>query len=82
MLCVRVKIYINSWFITGSAYTGNGVFEFIHQTLESLPDGVKAIFLRADSGFFNGALFDLLEQKEHTYLVKVKLKNLKDLMKH
>lgn len=77
----EVKYLVNSWFRTGSAYTGNGVVEFIQQTLEMLPDGIQSVFLRADSGFFNGALFDLLEQKDHTYLVKVKLKNLKDLLK-
>ena len=34
----------------------------------------------ADSGFFNGGLFDLLEEGKHEYLVKVKLINLKDLL--
>ncbi|HOA81970.1 MAG TPA: IS1380 family transposase [Defluviitaleaceae bacterium] len=77
----EVKYLVNSWFRTGSAYTANGVVDFVRQTLETLPDKVTSVFLRADSGFFNGALFDLLEQKGHTYLVKVKLKNLKDLLK-
>jgi len=43
------------------------------QTLASLPARVKKIF-------FNGALFDLLENLGHEYLVKVKLKNLKKIM--
>ena len=77
----EVKYLINSWFRTGSAYTGNGVVEFIKQTLTTLPTARQSVFLRADSGFFNGALFDLLEQQSHTYLVKVKLKNLTQLLK-
>ena len=77
----EVKYLVNSWFRTGSAYTGNGVVEFIRQTLKTLPNKITSVFLRADSGFFNGALFDLLEQNGHTYLVKVKLKNLKALLK-
>ncbi|MBK8624946.1 MAG: transposase [Saprospiraceae bacterium] len=83
MLCYvsEVKYLVNSWFRTGSAYTGNGVVEFIRQTLKTLPNKITSVFLRADSGFFNGALFDLLEQNGHTYLVKVKLKNLKALLK-
>lgn len=32
------------------------------------------------SGYFNGGLFDLLEDEGHDYLVKVKLKNLCRLM--
>jgi IS4 transposase len=31
------------------------------------------LFFLADSGFFNGQLFDLLEENEHEYLVKAKL---------
>jgi len=79
--CSEMKLLINSWFRTGSAYTSNGICEFMRQTLSILPSKVKQIFFRADSGFFNGALFDLLEENGHQYLVKVKLKNLKDLLK-
>ena len=77
LLCFvsEMKIILNSWFRTGSAYTSNGVVEFMKQTLASLPDLVKKIFFRADSGFFNGQLFDLLEEQAHEYLVKAKLTN-------
>jgi len=69
----EMKIVLNSWFRTGSSYTSNGIVEFMQQTLAALPDLVKKIFFRADSGFFNGQLFDLLEEKGHEYLVKAKL---------
>ncbi len=76
----ELKIVLNSWFRTGSAYTSNGVCDFVKQTSKLLPAKVKQIFFRADSGFFNGSLFDLLESYGWTYLVKVKLKNLKVLL--
>lgn len=41
---------------------------------------VRKVFFRADSGFFSGELFDLLESFSWNYLVKVKLKNLNDLL--
>ena len=78
--CTEMKLLVNSWFRCGSAYTSNGIVEFMKQTLASLPARVKKIFFRGDSGFFNGALFDLLENLGHEYLVKVKLKNLKKIM--
>jgi hypothetical protein len=77
LLCFvsEMKIVLNSWFRTGSAYTSNGIVEFMKQTLAALPTSVKKIFFRADSGFFNGQLFDLLEESGHEYLVKAKLTN-------
>jgi hypothetical protein len=76
----ELKYVVNSWFRCGSAYTSNGIVEFIKQTKALLPPNVRRVFFRADSGFFNGALFDLLESFRWTYLVKVKLKNLKQLL--
>jgi len=78
--CTEMKLVLNSWFRTGSAYTSNGICEFMKQTLASLPRRIRRIFFRADSGYFNGELFDLLEDQGHDYLVKVKLKNLNKLM--
>lgn len=78
--CTELKLVVNSWFRTGSAYTSNGICEFMQQTLASLPRNIRKVFFRADSGYFNGELFDLLENQGHDYLVKVKLKNLNKLM--
>jgi hypothetical protein len=38
------------------------------------------IIVRADSGYFVGALLDLLDAYGHGYLIKVKLKNLNSLL--
>lgn len=77
------KIVANSWFRTGSAYTSNGICEFVKQTATMFPENIKKVFFRADSGFFNGKLFDLLEDLKYDYLVKVKLySNISELLKN
>lgn len=78
--CSELKLVVNSWFRTGSAYTSNGICEFVKQVKASLPATICHVFFRADSGFFNGALFDLLEELGWSYLIKVKLKGLKQLL--
>lgn len=78
----ELKLVANTWFRTGSAYTSNGICEFLKQTNAMLPPNVENVFFRADSGFFSGVLFDLLESFQWTYLIKVKLKNLKKLLEN
>jgi hypothetical protein len=77
----ELKLLYHSWFRTGSAYTSNGIDEFLKEVKSSLPDTIKKVFFRADSGFFKGPLLDLLEDYGWDYLIKVKLKNLKTLLK-
>jgi len=79
--CSEMKLLINSWFRPGSVYTSKGICDFLKQTLSVLPGHIKQIFFRADSGFFSGELFDFLEEGNHQYLVKVKLKNLTSWLK-
>ena len=73
------KEILQAWFRTGSAYTSNGVVEFVKQLLAHLPNRMR-IIVRADSGYFVGALLDLLDAQGHGYLIKVKLKNLAVLL--
>jgi len=73
------KEILQGWFRTGSAYTGNGIVSFMKQLLAQMDENRKIVF-RADSGFFNGDLFEWLEEGHHDYLVKVKLKNLNTLL--
>jgi len=75
----ELKLLLNSWFRCGDAYTSNGIVEFIKQTKLLIPETTR-VFFRADSGFFNGSLFDLLDVYCWTYLVKVKLRNLSKLL--
>jgi hypothetical protein len=78
LLCfiAETKECLHSWFRTGSAYTGNGAPEFIKECFSRLPKRVWKVFVRADSGFFNGAWLDVLEEKKSEYLIKVKMKNM------
>ncbi|MBZ0201303.1 MAG: transposase, partial [Ignavibacteriaceae bacterium] len=76
----ELKIVVHNRFRTGSAYTSNGILSFVKQIVEILPEEIEKIFFRADSGFLNGSLFDLLESFGWDYLIKVKLKNLNSLL--
>jgi hypothetical protein len=77
----EMKLLYHTWFRTGSAYTANGIVDFLKEVEASLPKNITKVFFRADSGFFSGKLFDLLESFDWDYLVKVKLKNLAVLLK-
>ena len=76
----EMKLLYHTWFRTGSAYTSNGIVGFLQEVKASLPKTIEKVFFRADSGFFSGELFDLLESFNWDYLVKVKLKNLEKLL--
>ena len=82
LLCfvAETRECLHSWFRTGSAYTGNGAPDFITECFSRLPKRVWKVFVRADSGFFNGSLLKVLEDKHTEYLIKVKLKNLASLL--
>jgi len=77
--CTHTKEILQGWLRTGSAYTSNGVVEFMKQLLAQLPASQRIIF-RGDSGYFVGALLDHLDALGHGYLIKVKLKNLVPLL--
>jgi hypothetical protein len=77
--CTDTKEILQAWLRTGGAYTSNGIVEFMKQLLAQLPDYHRIVF-RADSGFFVGALMDLLDAGGHGYLIKVKLKGLAQLL--
>jgi hypothetical protein len=76
----EMKLLYHTWFRTCSAYTVNGIVDFHKEVKASLPGSIKKVFFRADSGFFSGALFNLLGSYGWDYLVKVKLKNLEKLL--
>jgi len=77
--CSVTKEIMQGWFRCGDAYTSNGIVEFTKQLLAHLPHTTRILF-RGDSGFFVGALLDLLDAGGHGYLIKVKLKNLTELL--
>ena len=74
------KECLHSWFRPGDTYTGNGVAEFMKECWERLPKGDFKYLFRADSGFFGDEFLSEVERLNCIYLVKVKLKNLRDLL--
>jgi len=75
-----MKLPYYTWFRSGSSYTSNGIVEFLKEVHTSLPGNVRKVLFMAESGFFSSELFDLLESFSWGYLVKIKLKNLIDLL--
>lgn len=76
------KAVLKTKFRKGSAYTSSGICEFLKELRSKLRSNSGEIFFRADSGFFSGELFDLLESEsfDWDYLLNVKLKNLEKLL--
>lgn len=75
----ETKEILHSWFRCGSAYTSNGIVEFMKECMVYTKKRVRVIF-RGDSGFFSGGLLEYLESVSAGYLIKVKLKNLAGLL--
>jgi len=58
----------------GNLYTSNGAEDFLEPILEqaqSLPD-MKRVLVRADSGFAKPAIYDLCQEKEVHFLIRLK----------
>ena len=53
----EMKLLYHKWFRTGSAYTANGIVDFLEEVKASLPKNIREVFFRADSGFFSGELY-------------------------
>lgn len=82
LLCfiAETRECLHNWFRPGNAYSANGSVEFMKECFARLPKRIWKVAVRADSAFFNGALFDFLEEREALYLVKVKIKGLVSLL--
>ena len=46
----EMKLLYHTWFRTGSAYTANGIVDFLKEVEASLPKNIVKVFFRADSG--------------------------------
>ncbi|MBT9166613.1 MAG: hypothetical protein DDT25_01306 [Chloroflexi bacterium] len=78
LLCFIAETHecLHNWFRAGSAYTSNGAVEFMKECCERIPQRVAQLFVRADSGFFDGDLLDFLESRHSEYLIKVQMRGL------
>jgi len=69
----QTKEFLHGYLRPGATYTGNGIVEFLKESLARLPYCIETILFRADSGFFNQYALQLLEKRGHFYLVAAKL---------
>jgi len=60
-----IKLLYHTWFRTGSAYMSNRIVDFLKEVKVSMPKNITKVLFRADSGFFAGGLFNLLELYKH-----------------
>lgn len=68
----EARMVANFWLRPGDANSANNVLQFIESTLHHL--GSKTVgLLRADSGFFNQAVFKLLEGRGINYIISARL---------
>lgn len=65
-----------AWLRPGDVYCSHNAVEFLKQVFAMLPEGLRRLSIRADSGFFSGNILSLIESFGYDYLIKVKLKNL------
>lgn len=68
----EARMVANFWLRPGNAYTTNNVLAFIESTLRHLGDKTVGLF-RADSGFFDEAILNLLEGRKIDYIISAKL---------
>jgi hypothetical protein len=76
------KECIGSWLRPGNSYTANNSVEFIKEILGRMTEEIEELILRADSGFFDESLIEELESRKGKvqYIIKVKLKNLRQIL--
>ena len=77
--CAETKEILQAWYRCGSAYTSNGIVDFMKQLTAQLPK-TENFYFRADSGYFSGELLSFLEENNYEYLIKVKMKNLTTIL--
>ncbi len=60
-------------FRAGNTHSSTGVIEFLKACLRLIPQGIRQLYLRADSGFYSFELLRLLEKRRIKYAIAVKL---------
>ncbi|MGE5444765.1 MAG: IS1380 family transposase [Ignavibacteriales bacterium] len=69
----ETRDFFHGIFRTGKAHSCRGVKRFVDKCLKKIPEGIREIYLRADSGFYDGEFLDYLEMKKIAYAIVVKL---------
>lgn len=70
-----------SYLRPGNAYTANNGSEFIRHIAGIIYQSFKKLVFRMDSGFFDGAIMDAIEEIPNAlFLIKVKMRNLLEFL--
>lgn len=71
-----------AWLRPGDTHSANNAGEFLKQALSMIPKGIASLLVRADRGYFDGKLINVIESYHNVrYLIKVKMRNLNDLLR-
>jgi hypothetical protein len=71
-----------AWLRPGDTHSANNADEFLKQALSIIPEGITSLLVRADRGYFDGKLINVIESYRNVrYLIKVKMRNLNDLLR-
>ena len=60
-------------FRPGNKYTSHGAVKLLRECLQLIPQSVRQLYLRADSGFYSFDFLSFLNQRDIRYAVSVKL---------
>jgi hypothetical protein len=69
----ETRDFLHGIFRTGKAHSCRGVKGFLRECLKRIPEGIREIYLRADSGFYDGDFLNYLEMRRILYAIVVKL---------
>jgi DNA-directed RNA polymerase subunit N (RpoN/RPB10) len=67
------KLAVGFWLRKGNAQCPEGVPEFIGSLLDHLPKHIRIGCVRADAGFYNEGVLQLLEERKLNYIIVMKL---------
>lgn len=67
------KLVAGFWLRPGNVTSGHNAMNFLIELLQGLPAHLRLGLVRADSGFYNRELFEVLEQRKIPYIVVCKL---------
>ena len=71
-----------AWLRPGDTHSANNADEFLKQALSMIPKEITSLLVRADRGYFDGKLIRVIESYRNVrYLIKVKMRNLNDLLR-
>jgi hypothetical protein len=69
----EAQFILHGWLRSGNTGAARGIVPFLQEALALLPEGTWLRTVRADSGFFDQALLEFLEQRGLSYIVVARL---------